>query len=123
MGKSLNKKVDLGQVEGACIQGIGWLTTEELAYGKDGALLSNSLSTYKIPDIKFTPKVFNTEFLADADNPHAVLKSKAVGEPPFMYGIGAYYAIINALQAARPDKDIFYNAPITPEKVLINLYG
>ncbi len=122
VGKSINEKVDLGQVEGACIQGVGWLTTEELAYGENGALLSNALSTYKIPDIKFVPEVFNTEFLKDADNPHAVLKSKAVGEPPLMYGIGAYYAIINAVQAARPDKDIFYNAPITPEKVLINLY-
>ncbi len=123
VGKSINKKVDLGQVEGGCIQGIGWLTTEELVYGKNGALKSNALSTYKIPDIKFAPKVFNTEFLEDADNPTAVLKSKAVGEPPFMYGIGAYYAIMNALQAARPDKDILYNAPITPEKVLMNLYG
>lgn len=122
VGKSINKKVDLGQVEGACIQGIGWLTTEELAYNKNGVLLSNSLSTYKIPDIKFTPETFNTEFLKDSLNPHAVLKSKAVGEPPLMYGIGAYFAIINAIQAARPDKDIFYNAPITPEKVLINLY-
>lgn len=123
VGKSLNIKVDLGQVEGGCIQGIGWLTTEELVYGKNGALLSNSLSTYKIPDIKFAPEVFDTEFLEDTDNPHAVLKSKAVGEPPFMYGIGAYYAIMNALQAAIPDNDIFYDAPITPEKVLMNLYS
>ena len=123
LGKSLNKKVDLGQVEGGCIQGIGWLTTEELVYGKNGKLLSNALSTYKIPGIKFAPEVFNTEFLKDVDNPHAVLKSKAVGEPPFMYGIGAYFAIMNAIQAARPEYDIFYNAPITPEKVLMNLYS
>ncbi|MCG8569011.1 MAG: molybdopterin-dependent oxidoreductase [Spirochaetes bacterium] len=122
VGKSINEKVDLGQVEGACIQGIGWLTMEELAYAENGRLLSNALSTYKIPDLKFVPEIFESEFLEDADNPHAVLKSKAVGEPPFMYGIGAYFAIINAIQAARPDKDIFYDAPITPEKVLMNLY-
>ncbi len=122
VGKSLNEKVDRGQVEGACIQGIGWLTTEELSFADDGRLLSNALSNYKIPDLKFAPEVFDTEFLIDTDNPHAVMKSKAVGEPPFMYGIGAYFAIMSALQSARPDKDFSYDAPITPEKVLMSLY-
>ena len=93
------------------------MTTEELAYADNGVLLSNTLSAYKIPDIKFTPDHFHTEFLEDVSNPHAVLKSKAVGEPPFMY-----VAIINALQAARPGKEIFYDSPVTPEKVLLNLY-
>lgn len=122
VGRSLNKKVDLGQIEGGTIQGIGWLTTEELLYGEKGELKSKTLSTYKIPDIKFVPDEFNVEFLEDADNPHAVLKSKAVGEPPFMYGIGVYFAIINLIQQINPNKEIEYHTPITPEKVLMNLY-
>jgi xanthine dehydrogenase large subunit len=61
-------------------------------------------------------------FLEDADNPKAVMSSKAIGEPPFMYGIGAYFAILDAVKAFRPDKEVFCNLPLTPEKVFCFLY-
>jgi xanthine dehydrogenase large subunit len=109
-------------VEGALMQGIGWVTTEEIAYDKNGKLLSNALSTYKVPDLFAAPK--SVEILPlenDADN-LAILKSKAVGEPPFNYGIGAYFAIQQAIKAFNPDYSMICNAPITPEKVLLGLY-
>jgi xanthine dehydrogenase large subunit len=121
-GKSLNLLVDRGQVEGGVIQGIGWVTMEELLHGKNGRLLTDNTSTYKIPDIKSTPGMVNVHFLEDADNPRAIMSSKAIGEPPFMYGIGAYFAIWDAMKAFRPDKKIFFNSPLTPEKVLCFLY-
>ena len=121
-GKSLNFLVDLGQAEGGIVQGIGWITMEELLYSKDGRLLTDNTSTYKIPDIKSTPGVIQVHFLEDADNPKAVMSSKAIGEPPFMYGIGVYFAVLDAMKAFRPDKESFFNSPITPEKVLGHLY-
>jgi xanthine dehydrogenase large subunit len=121
-GKSLNFPVDRGQVEGGLIQGIGWMTMEELLHDRDGRLIANTSSTYKIPDIKSTPAQVEIHFLEDADNPRAVLSSKAIGEPPLMYGIGAYFAIFDAMKAFRPDKSIFFDSPLTPEKVLQFLY-
>jgi xanthine dehydrogenase large subunit len=121
-GRSLNFPVDRGQAEGGLIQGIGWMTMEELIYTKDGRLITDTTSTYKIPDIKSTPGVVDVFFLEDADNPRAVLSSKAIGEPPFMYGIGTYFAIFDAMKAFRPKKRIFFDSPITPEKVLEFLY-
>jgi xanthine dehydrogenase large subunit len=122
-GKSLNFLVDRGQAEGGIVQGIGWMTMEELLYREDGRLLTDNTSTYKIPDIKSTPVDIRIHFLENADNPNAVLNSKAIGEPPFMYGIGVYFAILDAMKAARPDKKLFFNSPITPEKVLGFLYS
>jgi len=122
-GKSLNFLVDRGQAEGGVIQGIGWVTMEELLHEKNGRLLTDNTSTYKIPDIKSTPGIVNVHFLEDADNPRAVMSSKAIGEPPFMYGIGAYFAILDAMKAVRPDKKIFFNSPLTPEKALCFLYN
>jgi len=121
-GKSLDLLVDRGQAEGAIVQGIGWVTVEELAQADDGRLLSNTLSTYKIPDIYSIPKEIEIDFLEDSENHLGPFKSKAIGEPPFMYGIAAYFAIINAIKAFRPDKEIEMSAPITPEKVLLSLY-
>jgi xanthine dehydrogenase large subunit len=120
-GRSLNPLVDLGQVEGGLMQGIGWMTCEELLFA-DGKLLSGNLTNYKIPDIMATPEI-ETAFLDDADNPKAVLASKAIGEPPLMYGIGAYFAILEALRAYRPDLEPFFQAPMTPERVLMALHG
>jgi xanthine dehydrogenase large subunit len=122
-GSSLNHMVDLGQCEGGIVQGIGWMTMEELVYDKDGKLRSNALSTYKVPDIYSVPKEISVHFLeTDKDN-LAVFKSKAVGEPPLMYGIGAYFALRNAIRAFNPSADIPYDAPMTPEKLLLNLYS
>ena len=121
-GKSLNFLIDRGQAEGGLVQGIGWMTMEELIYSEDGRLLTDSSSTYKVPDIKFTPRVVDVHFLEDAGNPKAVMNSKAIGEPPLMYGIGAYFAILEAMKAFRPDGELFFNSPLTPEKVLNFLY-
>jgi xanthine dehydrogenase large subunit len=122
VGRSLNLLVDRGQVEGGLVQGIGWMTIEELLYDREGRLLTDTTSTYKVPDIKSTPKTINLHFLEQADNPYAVMKSKAVGEPPFMYGIGAYFALMNAVRAFRPQAEPIFDAPLTPEKILKYLY-
>ena len=122
-GASMNKAVDLGQCEGGLVQGIGWMTMEEIVYNDNGKLLSNALSTYKIPDIYSVPKELEVEFLKTEKDNLAILKSKAVGEPPLMYGIGAYFAIRNAVLAFNPNSNIAYHSPITPEKVLMGLYS
>lgn len=122
-GKSMSQGIDLGQVEGALIQGIGWMTMEEIAYNSKGKLLSNSLSTYKVPDIFSIPKNIDILPLETEGNEMAILKSKAVGEPPLMYGIGAYFAIQNAIKAFNPNYKLKFHAPMTPEKVLNGLYS
>lgn len=121
-GKSMSEGIDLGQVEGALIQGIGWMTMEEIAYNKEGRLLSNALSTYKVPDIFSVPKTVEVIPVETEGNDMAILKSKAVGEPPLMYGIGAYFALQNAIKAFNPNYDLQFNAPMTPEKALTGLY-
>ncbi|WP_121147586.1 xanthine dehydrogenase molybdopterin binding subunit [Tenacibaculum discolor] len=121
-GKSMNMGIDLGQVEGALAQGIGWMTLEEIAYNNDGRLLSNALSTYKVPDIFSAPKTVETIPLKTAGNQMAIKKSKAVGEPPLMYGIGTYFAIQQAVKAFNPNYKLKFHAPFTPEKVLMGLY-
>ena len=122
-GTVLNEAIDIGQVEGAAMQGIGWMTMEEIAYDHNGRLLSNSLSTYKVPDIYSAPETFETLPLGKEGPDLAVLRSKAVGEPPFMYGIAAYFSLCDAIKAFNPEFKPDYNAPMTPEKVLMALYG
>ncbi len=122
-GKSLNRNIDIGQVEGALAQGIGWMTMEELKYSSDGKLLANALSTYKIPDIYSVPDEIEIEFLDNSENRFGLFNSKAIGEPPLMYGIGVYFAILNAMENAKPNKEFEVSAPLTPEKVLLALYG
>lgn len=121
-GNSINPIIDKGQIEGAVVQGIGWMTMEEIAFNKDGRLLSNSLSTYKVPDIYSVPKVLVCHALETEGHELAIMKSKAVGEPPFMYGIAAFFAIQNAIKAFNPNYKLDFDAPITPEKVLMRLY-
>jgi xanthine dehydrogenase large subunit len=121
-GTSMNTAVDNGQVEGGIVQGIGWMTMEEVVYDDAGKLRSNALSTYKVPDIYSVPKTIEILPLETTRENLAVFNSKAVGEPPLMYGIGAYFAIRNALKAftdCEPD----FDAPFTPEKVLMNLHA
>ncbi len=121
-GTSMNTMVDLGQCEGGIVQGIGWMTLEEIVYDKEGKLRSNALSTYKVPDIYSVPKEITIHALDTKKDNLAVFRSKAVGEPPLMYGIGAYFALRNAIKAFNPNADIKFDAPMTPEKVLMNLY-
>jgi len=121
-GKSMNDAVDLGQIEGGIVQGIGWMTLEELVYDAAGKLRSNALSTYKIPDIYSVPKIIEVAPL-QTDRPNlAIFNSKAVGEPPLMYGIGAYFAIRDAIRAFRPGAAPAFDAPFTAEKVLLSLH-
>lgn len=121
-GKSMNPTIDNGQIEGGLVQGIGWMTLEEIIYNDQGRLVSNALSTYKVPDIYSVPKVINVQHLETEGHELAIKKSKAVGEPPLMYGIGAYFAIRDAVKAFNPDANLAVNAPYTPEKVLMDLY-
>ncbi|HEB61600.1 MAG TPA: xanthine dehydrogenase [Bacteroidetes bacterium] len=121
-GKSINPGIDQGQVEGALVQGIGWMTMEEISYNSKGQLLSNTLSSYKVPDIFSAPKKVDILPLETQGNEMAILKSKAVGEPPLMYGIGTYFALENAIKAYNPEYKQRFNAPMTPEKVLLGLY-
>ena len=121
-GKSMNIGIDIGQVEGALAQGIGWMTMEEISYNAEGKLLSNALSTYKVPDIFSAPKTIETIPAVTDGNDMAIRKSKAVGEPPLMYGIGAYFAIQQAVKAFNGNYKLKFDAPFTPEKVLTGLY-
>ncbi len=121
-GQSMNKDVDNGQIEGGLVQGIGWMTLEEIVYNEQGRLVSNALSTYKVPDIYSVPKHIQIKHLETEGHELAIKKSKAVGEPPLMYGLGAYFAIRAAVRAFNPDADLAINAPYTPEKVLMDLY-
>jgi xanthine dehydrogenase large subunit len=120
-GTSMNTAVDLGQIEGGIVQGLGWITMEEVVYDKEGRLRSNALSTYKVPDIYSVPKEIAVTPLETNRENLAIFNSKAVGEPPLMYGIGAYFAIRNAIKAFRECEPEF-DCPFTPEKVLMNLY-
>ncbi|WP_051786307.1 xanthine dehydrogenase molybdopterin binding subunit [Endozoicomonas numazuensis] len=119
VGRSLNPAIDRGQIEGGFIQGMGWMTTEEVVWDKEGKLLSNSPATYKIPTIEDLPTVFNVE-LFEQDNPeHTIYHSKATGEPPLMLSISVWSAIRDAVSSlsdyrVSPDIDV----PATPEKVL-----
>jgi xanthine dehydrogenase large subunit len=120
-GTSMNTAVDNGQIEGGIVQGLGWVTMEEVVYDKDGRLRSNALSTYKVPDIYSVPKEIDILPLETGRSNLAVFNSKAVGEPPLMYGLGAYFAIRNAVKAFT-DCEPKFDLPFTPEKVLMNLY-
>ncbi|HSV56679.1 MAG TPA: molybdopterin cofactor-binding domain-containing protein [Magnetospirillaceae bacterium] len=120
-GNRIDEVVDRGQIEGALAQGLGWALLEDLRYDETGKLLSDTLSTYKLPDAHFLDFPVDLEYLADAPNPLAVLRSKAIGEPPFMYGIAGYFAVLDALKAARGDRLMspgFHDLPMTPEKAL-----
>jgi xanthine dehydrogenase large subunit len=122
-GSSMNLAIDLGQIEGGIVQGIGWMTMEEVVYDKEGRLRSNALSTYKVPDIYSVPKEIAIDFLQTPHDNLAIFRSKAVGEPPLMYGIGAYFALRNAVRVFNNKGHFPFDAPMTPEKVLMALYA
>jgi xanthine dehydrogenase large subunit len=119
-GTSLNPALDIGQVEGAYVQGAGWLTTEELVWDGKGRLATHAPSTYKIPACSDRPRVFNVALWGKPNREDAVGKSKAVGEPPFMLGISALYALSDAV-AACGDRSVYpaLDAPATAERVLM----
>ncbi|WP_225029917.1 xanthine dehydrogenase molybdopterin binding subunit [Xinfangfangia pollutisoli] len=118
-GSSLNPAIDIGQIEGAYVQGAGWLTTEELVWDGKGRLTTHAPSTYKIPACSDRPRVFNVG-LWGRENPEATVgKSKAVGEPPFMLGISAFLALSDAVAACGDGRAYpGLRAPATAEAVL-----
>ena len=120
VGSSINPAIDIGQIEGGFIQGLGWLTTEELVWNKDGRLLSDGPATYKIPAIGDAPGEFNVHLLEDVPNPApTVMRSKAVGEPPFMLALSVWCALRDAVGAAGGYRGfVRLNAPATAEEVL-----
>ena len=120
-GKSLNPTVDFGQIEGAFVQGMGWLTSEELVWDKEGRLMTHGPSTYKIPGSRDVPPDFNIHILEDAPNRFpTIFRSKAVGEPPLMLAISVWLAIRDAV-ASISESPLApkLNAPATPEAILM----
>ncbi|MEQ1812818.1 MAG: molybdopterin cofactor-binding domain-containing protein, partial [Terricaulis sp.] len=119
VGRSLNPAIDLGQIEGGFVQGMGWLTTEELVFNDKGALLTHAPSTYKIPACSDRPPVFNMELWDGENAEETIYRSKAVGEPPLMLAISVFSALTDAV-ASVCDHKIMPNldAPATPERIL-----
>jgi xanthine dehydrogenase large subunit len=118
IGRSINPGVDRGQIIGGFIQGMGWVSTEALAYDARGNLLSYSPTTYKIPATTDVPEVFNVATFDNKDNVRNVYRSKAVGEPPLMLGIAVWAAVKNALSYAAPGVPIDLQLPATGEEIL-----
>lgn len=121
VGKSLNPVIDIGQIEGAFVQGMGWLTTEELWWDAKGRLRTHAPSTYKIPLASDRPKIFNVKLADWSENREPTIgRSKAVGEPPFMLGISVLEALSMAV-ASIADYTVCpkLDAPATPERVLM----
>jgi xanthine dehydrogenase large subunit len=120
VGRSLNPAIDLGQIEGGFIQGMGWLTTEELLFDERGRLLTHAPSTYKIPTAGDRPPHMAIGIWERGENEEATIhRSKAVGEPPLMLAISVFSALTQAVAAAAPGKGLpKLDAPATPERVL-----
>ena len=119
VGRSINPAIDIGQIEGGFVQGMGWLTTEELVWDGKGALSTHAPSTYKIPATGDIPAHFQVELWPQPNHEDNVFGSKAVGEPPFMLAISVYEALRDAIAQARGDRQaVQLTAPATPENVL-----
>jgi xanthine dehydrogenase/oxidase len=130
VGSSINPSIDIGQIEGAFTQGMGWCTMEEPIYADDdhqwvrphGSLFTRGPGTYKIPAFNDVPETFNVTLMDKVDNPFAVHSSKAIGEPPFFLGSSIYYAIKEAVRAARKeslkeDSYFEFRMPATSERI------
>ena len=120
VGRSLNPAIDLGQIEGAFVQGQGWLTTEELVYDAKGRLLTHSPATYKIPTASDRPRHFAIALWVGENVKPTIHRSKAVGEPPFMLANSVFLALVQAIAATAPDRRAMplLDAPATPERIL-----
>ena len=119
-GKSLNESIDVGQIEGGFVQGLGWLTCEELYFSQEGKLLTTGPSTYKLPGSRDIPKVFNVRLLENADNEEkTIFRSKAVGEPPLLLAISHFLALKEAIKASSDTSNPqLLNSPATPTEIL-----
>jgi xanthine dehydrogenase large subunit len=118
IGRSINPGVDMGQITGGFIQGMGWVTGECLVYNERGELLSHSPTTYKIPAITDVPPIFNCELFPNDDNTEVVGRSKAVGEPPLMHAIAVWTAVKHALDCVSPVAAGALRLPATGEEIL-----
>ena len=119
-GSSLNKNIDIGQIEGGFIQGLGWLTCEELCFSQEGKLLTTGPSTYKLPGSRDIPRAFNVKLLENAENEEkTIFRSKAVGEPPLLLAISHFLALKEAIKASSEgSKPEMLNSPATPSEIL-----
>jgi xanthine dehydrogenase large subunit len=122
VGESLNPGIDVGQIEGAYIQGLGWITTEECKWDDKGNLLNHSPDTYKIPNVQDMPRDFRTALLQGAPNPNTIRRSKAVAEPPFMLAFSAWLAIKDAISAVADHRfEPIFQLPMTNEAILVSV--
>ncbi|XP_030628407.1 aldehyde oxidase 6 isoform X1 [Chanos chanos] len=123
IGRSINPSVDIGQIEGAFVQGMGLYTTEELKFSPSGVLYTRGPGQYKIPGICDIPLKFNVYLLSGSNNPHAIYSSKGLGEPVVFLGSSVFYAIKDAVTAARKDAGLSgpftLNSPATPERTCL----
>jgi xanthine dehydrogenase large subunit len=119
VGKSLNPAIDIGQIEGGFVQGMGWLTTEELVWDDKGRLRTHAPSTYKIPTSSDVPAQFNVHLHEGINREEAIYGSKAVGEPPLMLATSVHSAIFDAIAGLAPASEtVVLDAPATPEAIL-----
>lgn len=120
VGDSINPMIDKGQIEGAFVQGLGWVTTEELRYDEKGHLLTHSPDTYKIPTIDDIPRDFRVAFTKNTANPNNIKRSKAVGEPPFVHGLSVWLALKDAVSAVfHHEKEPGLSIPATHEAIVL----
>ncbi|XP_013187119.1 xanthine dehydrogenase [Amyelois transitella] len=121
VGESLNPAIDIGQIEGAFMQGYGFHTIEEMIFSPTGEVLSRGPGAYKIPGFSDIPNIFNVSLLKGAPNPRAVYSSKAIGEPPLFLAASVFFAIKEAIRSARHDaqvsEDFVLDSPATCEKI------
>ena len=120
VGRSLNPAIDAGQIEGGFIQGMGWLTTEEVVWENDGRLATHAPSTYKIPTCRDRPEHFRLQIFSRGENrEETVYRSKAVGEPPLMLALSVHQAITDAVASLSNETELpQLDAPATPEAIL-----
>ena len=117
-GRSLNPAIDRGQIEGGFVQGMGWLTTEELVYDKDGRLRTHAPATYKIPVSSDVPEDFRVALYPNPNRAETIHRSKAVGEPPLMLANSVFCALADAVRSLNPARPVPLDAPATPETIL-----
>jgi xanthine dehydrogenase large subunit len=118
LGRSINPGIDRGQVIGGFVQGMGWVTTEELRYSEKGELLSHSPTTYKVPNATDLPPIFNVDFLDNPDNVVNLYGSKAVGEPPLLLAVSVWTAVKHALSFVGNGRRHGLKLPATGEEIL-----
>ncbi len=123
-GQSINPDIDIGQIEGAYLQGVGWLTNEELKWDKHGRLLTHAPSTYKIPAVSDCPNEFKTELFENRNKKDSIRRSKAVGEPPILLAFSVFFAIRDAISSVTNHQiQPLLNAPATAEEILNTIHN